>query len=896
MTNPSSPHRSQRKRRLVQPAVNDDVRRELDFHLAERTDELIDQGWSEADAEAEARRRFGDRQAIEQTCRTQERRRRNTQRRSDMFDVLAQDLRFTLRQLIQRPAFTIASLITLTLGIGAVSTMYTLVQGVLLHELPFRESTRLVNLWELSPTGNDIRVSKPNINDWTEESRSFQSIAFYSGWSGEEPVVTANGAINVETIEVSRDFFQVLGVDPLVGRTFTAEETQPGGTAAVLVSEQFWRDRLAAPPSLDGVEVRVRGEQAQVVGVIPTESLLPINTSVWHAAERSSDPSGRSAHNWAVLARLADGVSLSQARIEMNTIAAGIKATHGDDASSDAVTIRPIKEQLMGKSAKPLYFLFGASALVLLLAATNLATGLLARAIDRREEITLRSALGAGAGRLVRQLLTESVVLTTLGGILGSGFAFAALQVLQTIDSRIPRLDNVRVDGGVLLVTLGISALTGLIFGLIPALRAAKVDLRSAMSESRAGDTGRQRLWATMVASEVAIALVLLVGSLMLLSELWTLLSRNTGFEVEEVIALDIAVPNILVPDDFDPGLYAQVESRVAAFHDQFSQSLAALPGIAAAAVTSELPLRGTNTNGRICLVPRDCDGDEELQGYAGYRLVSPDFFGLLNVPILAGRGLSDSDHAAAEFVAVVNRTFAERYFPEGDAIGQQILSGGMDLHGAKPTRIVGVVGNILHRGVDEDPVREVYYPAAQRALRTRYSSYLVRAEPGALDAALNTIQDFIVREHPQLPPEVVTLEAVRVESLSERRFALFVLSALALVALGLALTGIWAVVTYRVTQRRREIGVRIALGLSRRGVFGLIFKDTAKLLIGGVLVGSALAISLTRTLRTQVDGLDGHPGVFLVSALILVIAGFAASWLPARRASATEPTIAMRS
>ena len=887
----------QRGRRIVAPSVADDVRREIQFHLEMRRDELIAAGWSSADATAEAERCFGDRPRIERSCRTLERRSRQKTERADMFDTLRQDLKFSFRQLLARPTFTLAALITLTLGIGAVSTMYTLIQGVLLYDLPYAEPDRIVNLWERSARGNDIRVGYPNFEDWRDRSTSFENIAYYNGWAGEEAIQTDRGAINVRSTEVSGAFFQVFGVEPILGRTFGGDELEVGAPTVAVVSERFWRTELGAVADLEQASLRMAGENVPIVGVMPESFAHPPGIDLWGNADRNGKSTARTAHNWSVVARLAEGRTIDAARAEMNTIAADIKAQHGDDVDSAEVSMRTIKSQIVGSTRSALLFLFGASALVLLLAATNLASGLVARSIERESEMTLRGALGAGQGRLLRQMLTESVVLTTLGGALGTLFAYGALLLLRRIDVQIPRLEDVRLDATVLLVTLTIAALTGLVFGLIPALRASRIDLRSSMSAVRAGDVTRQRVWNVMVASEVALALVLLVGSLMLVSELWSLLGRSTGFTTEHVAVMDIVVPDVQLPADMNLAAFAEAEQQIEAFHRRFLEELRSQPAVLEVAISHSVPLRGNNINGQICLVPRDCSDDESLQAYPGYRLVSEDYFSLLDIPVLEGRAFRAGDTAESEFVAVINRALAERHFPNGDAIGQQILSGGMDIHGDKPTRIIGVVGNVLHVGLDDQVRTEIFYPVQQRALRTRYASVLVQTEPGKTAGLVRDLQNFLRSRYPAIPPEVVTLDSIRVESVGDRRFALMVLSSLALVALGLALTGIWAVVNYRVAQRRKELGVRMALGLKPAGVLRLVLGDTARLLSAGAVVGGVLAYIGVRVLRNQVGGLDGEwlPQM-LVGVVILLVAGLAASWLPARGATKIQPLETLRS
>ncbi len=872
-------------------SVAQDVDREIAFHLEMRTRELVASGWRPREAESEARRQFGDVKATAARCRALEQRRRTAERRSDVFDALRIDLRYAMRQMVRNPGFTASALLTLTLGIGALSAMVTLVDNILLRPLPYPEAHRVMQVWERAEEGHAMRLARPNYEDLRERWRGHEQIALYDGWVGSTAVVGGARPAQAQSVGVSSGFFDVLATAPLRGRTFDGDEARIGGRRAVVVSERFWRRQLGSRDALEGLSLRFFGDTWPVVGVMPEVFDFPPGTDLWYPAEVYEDTSTRTSHNWAAIARLRADVSLERAREEADAVFAQLRSeVPTDEIDAFGAVLVPIHDQMVGGTGRALWFLFGAATLVLLLAATNLSSGLLARAMERRAEMSVRGALGAGGARLVRQLITESTLLTVVGGLLGAAFAFGSLRLLKSLaGERIPRLEETAVDLRVLLITLGVALVTGALFGLVPAAYAARVDIRSVLTDARAGNRGHGRIWNLLVGGEVALALILVVGALLMVYELASLLQRSPGFETSQVLALTVEAQDLSTPDDADIDSYLAVEPEIAAFQARFQQQLRSRPGVGTTGIISHLPLSGRDANGRLCIGGQPCDDDESRQAYAGYRLASDGYFEALGIPVLQGRAFAPSDDAEAPFVAVVNRAFAERYLGRREAVGQTLLSGGMDLHGEQPTEIVGVVGNVLHYGLDQQVRPEVFYPARQRPLRTRTTTHVVRSAI-APDALRTELEGWLRSAYPELPPEIVSLREVRLESVRDRRFSLLVLGGMATLALGLALTGVWAITSYRVAQRHHEFGVRIALGLEPGGVMRLVGRDVLRLLLVGGAVGGALAWAASRLLAGRVAGLQTEPVVFLAALLVLLVTGLLAAWWPARRATTIDP------
>ena len=901
MTGERPPRRPVRRppRRFGERSIAEDVDRELELHLELRSEELIAEGWSPAEARAEALRVFGDRNHVAARCRELEARRRRARRKADMIDALRQDLGFALRQLRSHPGFTAAALLTLALGIGATSTIFSLVDGVLLRPLPWPEPERVMAIAEISESGRPNGVSTPNYEDWRRSSVTFDAMSVWSGWV--ETVVVGDEAWNVPQSVVSGEFLAVFGVAPRIGRDFVAEELVPGGDPAMLVSDRFYRRHLDPSRPLAEQTIQMWGKTFRVVGVTPPGFAFPEDAELWTPRELSVDTSGRTAHNWEVVARLAPDVRVESAQAELTHVARSLQEEHAGDNDAFDARVTPIKAVLVGPSREPLLMLFGAAFLVLMVSASNIAGALLARGLRRRTELGIRSALGAGRLRLVRQLLTETSVLTVSGGVLALGLAHLAIRVVKAIEpGRLPRLAEVAIDGRALVFTLAISLLTGVLFGLVPALLSARTGLRAILAEgARSSSAGRGRTpaWSVLIGGEVALAMVLLVGAGLLLEGLWNLLRVDPGFRTAEVLTFDLTVPGVEPPTEADPEVYRELERAVGAFLARFEADLGAIPGVERVALTSSLPLAGSDVNGTVCLTASggcfDSD-DPAVRGYGSYRVVSGSYFELLGIPLLAGRTFDRRDHADAPHVAVVSEQFARETWPDQDPLGQTLRPVGLDLHDEVPATVVGVVADVRHRGLDAAPRGTFYLSIRQRPGRARWATALFEGASG-IDSIVAPIREKLRTEYPRLPIELVPMERHRLDSVAEERFTSTVLGAFAAVALALAAIGIWSVVSYQVAQRTRELGIRIALGAAPRGVLRLVVRDVLRLVGVGGAVGLAAAFGLSRLLESQLYGVDSRdPGAYLVVALLVLLAALAASLLPAYRAARIDPIAAM--
>ncbi|HVS12323.1 MAG TPA: ADOP family duplicated permease [Thermoanaerobaculia bacterium] len=889
---------SRRLRRFGERSVEEDVARELEFHLAMRTDELIAEGWSPVEARREAERLFGDRPVLAARCHDEELRRRRTREKAHMLDTLRQDLKFAVRQLISRPGFTAAALLTLMLGIGATSALFSLVDGVLLRPFPWPQPERVVAVAEVTAEGRLNAVSTPNFEDWRQQASSLESLSVYSGSTS--AVLVGDEALHVPAYTVAGDFLRVFGIVPQQGRDFVAEELQPGGDPAVLVSDRFYRRHLDPGVALSEQTVELDGRSFRVIGVTPRGFEFPAGADLWLPRELWTDPSTRTAHNWRVVARLAPDATLADARTEMSQVAARLQQEHTGDNDAFDVSVVPIREVLVGASRKPLLLLLGAAALVLLVSASNIAGALLARSFGRRTELATRSALGAERGRLVRQLLTESTLLTVCGGALGLGLAHLAIGVVRASEpGKLPRLDQVAIDSRVLLFTLAVSLATGVVFGLVPALSVSRVGLRDALAEggrTRLGG-GRSRGWSLLVGAEVAVALVLLVGAGLLLESLWKLLRVDPGFRAARVLTQPLATPEVATPSEYDEVVYRELEQQVGTFLARFEEELSGVGGVRRVALTNSLPLASSDPNGTVCLTDAgDCfeTDDAGVRGYGSYRVVSDDYFAVMGISVLAGRTFERGDRPGAAHVAVVSELFARETWPDQVPIGQRIRPVGMDLHDEVPATVVGVVADVRHRGLDASPSGTFYLSIHQRPWRGRWAMALFESATDAA-AIVGPVRETLRTRYPRLPVELVAMETFRHDAVAEERFTSAVLGAFAAVALVLAAVGIWSVVSYQVAQRTRELGIRIALGAAPGGVLRLVIVDVLRIVGVGGALGVVASLGLSRMLESQLHEVSARdPATFLVVAGMLLLAALAASLAPALRATRIDPILAM--
>jgi putative ABC transport system permease protein len=868
-------------RRIHGRTPREDVERELELHLELRTQELVEQGWDEASARAEARRLFGDYRAIRSECAEIATRHRRSSGRARMIEELVQDLRYAVRWLVREPGFALLAVLTLALGIGANAAAFGIVNGVLLAPLPYPQPERLVAVEEVGQHGGPIRVAWPNFVDWTDRARQVELTAHSMPY--ETTVLGGAEPVRPRVTLVGGDFFRVIGVAPRVGRGFVAEERVPGGAAAVVVSDAFWRQQLGAEPDLTKLKLNLSGRSAQVVGVMPPGFSYPDGAELWAPVEpHAPQLTSRTAHNFSVTGRLGEGVPAAAAQAELSGIMREIRERE-TEVSSASVLVSGLHDQHVGEARNALLILLAASGFVLLVACTNLASALLARAARRTRELAIRAALGAPRRRLIRQLLTESMLLSLLGALAGLLLAHLLIDTTrQLAPAAIPRLDAVRLDGWVLGFTTLVAIATALTFGTAPALRATSAQPYQALSESGRGTASprQRRVWSALVGVEVALALMLLVGAGLLIRSFTRVMGVDPGFEAANVLTVTLSLP----------GSKYEGEARVA-YYDRLLEEIRGVPGVESAAVTRTLPLAGFDPSGMF-----DIEGGEIGDGNAHYRVVSPDFFTTMQTPVLHGRTFTTADRAGAQEVIVINQRLAERHFPDQDPLGARIMTGGMDAQGWDVyATVVGVVGDVRTGSLTSPPGAGYYLPYAQRWDRMGDAALVVRARTSTA-AIAEPVRARVRALDGDVPFDIRTYSARIGDSLADRRFMLLVLGTFAGVALVLAAVGIYAVVAFAVAQRTQEIGIRVALGAGASRVLWLVSRSTLTSVGLGVLAGLAGALMLSRILASllfEVEAMD--PLTFAAVALLLVGVAWLAVFVPARRATRVDPLTALR-
>ena len=801
-------------------------------------------------------------------------------------DAIWQDLRYAVRTLTRSPGFALVALVTLALGIGANTAIFSVVNGILLRPLPYDRPEQLVWISEINTRGRPMAVAWPNFVDWRDESGSFTGLSPLS--DGTTTVLGGEEPVRASVALVGQDFWKIFPVQPLRGRLTTPEDHVPGAAPVVVVSRSFWQNELGGR-ALDTYTLEVQGAQVSVVGVLPDAFGFPAGAQMWTPAEPQNQSLSRSSHNWRVVGRLAPGVGLERARDEIDAITKRVVAQATDEdpdyLATGAFTV-PLADEVLGDVREPLLLLLGAAALVLLVACTNLASTLLARGAARGRELAVRASLGAGRGRIVRQLLTESLLLSVLGAAAGIGLAALVVRGLRAAaPGFLPRVADVRIDGTVLLFAVAVAALTALLFGLLPARRLTGMGPGDALRSGGRGNAAATRggVWRFLVGTEVALALVLLAGSALLVRSFRTLLSEDAGFDASDVDVIPVSLSQIK---------YASAEDD-ARFYDRFLSELAALPGVSAAGVLSSVPTEGA-PNGRM-----ELDGDLDEHADGEYVVASAGAFEALDIPLLEGRLFDERDGPDDAHVAVVNRSFAQKYWPGEDAVGKSVTGGGMDNFYQERVfaRVIGVVGDVRQSGLAREPYPTVYFPYTQRPFRIRYSaSVVVEAANGDAAALTSALRDRLRAADPDVPVRIRTLAGVVRASLGERRFVMMVLGGFSLTALILAGVGIFGVVSYSVARRTREMGIRVALGADPGGVLRLVMSAAMRMVAAGLVVGVVGALVLTRIMRSllyQVSPSD--PVAMVAAASLLAAAALLASWIPARVGTRVDPMITMR-
>jgi len=803
-----------------------------------------------------------------------------------MWGAVGYDLRYAVRTLSRSPGFTIAAVLTLAMGIGANAAIFSVVHSVLLKPLPFSDPEALVQVQETNNRGGTMAVAWPNFVDWREESRAFQGLAAYG--VGSTTVLGADRPVSVSVAGVSADFWSIFRVAPLVGRLTTIEDHRVDGPPTLVIGEAFWRRELGGAP-LDEIVLEVRGVRAPVVGVVPAGFDFPGGAEVWSPAEPQGNTS-RTSHNWRVVGRLGGGTTLEVAEQEVDALTRVI-VQREPDADPDFIAVGAslvtLRQRLVGSTRKPLLLLFGAAGLVLLVACTNVASTLLARGTGRARELAIRGSLGADRPRIVRQLLTESVVLALLGGGAGLAMALGVTTLVRALSpSGLPRVEEIGVDPLVLGFAASVAVGSTLLFGLVPALRLTRPDAGGGLRSATRGNSldHRGAIWKVLVGTEVAVALVLLTSSGLLVRSFQQLLSEDLGFDAADVATVSVALSQVKYESEYDH----------ARLYQELIEALEAEPGIRSAGVLTTLPASGSLPNYRL-----ELDGDLSKQAVGGYVVASEGAFEALDIPLLGGRLFDERDGPDAAHVAIVSESFANATWPGENAVGKQVTGGGMDnfWEERRFAEVVGVVGDIRIRDVAEEAYPTLYFPYSQRPFRIQYGAQVVaEAEAGSGADIASVMREVIQRIDSDVPIQVTTQAQIVDDALASRRFTMLLLGGFSLVGLLLAGVGIYGVVAYSVARRTREMGIRVALGADPNSVGRMVIRSSMRLVAGGVVVGTAAAILTARLLRSFLYGVTpGDPVTMLGVIAVLVGTALMASWLPARAGTRADPMVTMR-
>ena len=869
---------------LTRAQIEADVDEELAFHLEMRARELVARGVPDAMAHDEARRQFGDLDFTRHYCRDEDRSRERERRRMTRFDELRQDLSYAVRALRAARGFAVVTLLTLAVGIGANTAIFSVVRGVLLQPLPFANADQLDRIRSKSTTADEAAspLSEPDFLDVRAASRSYVSMAgyFYMEGNSGKDLTGAGTPEYLQSAMVTDRFFETLGTPAWLGRWISQEESD-GKVPVVVLSHGLWQRRFGADRGIVGRAITLGGVPHTVVGVMPPQFTYPADRmDVWIPLSTvPPDDIGRArfARFLAVIGRRAPAVSPEQAKDELAAIARRLAAQYPENADWKSFEVQSLRESLLGEVQRPLLVLLGAVAFLLLMTCANVAGLLLARASTRERELAVRAALGAGRGRIVRQLLTESLVLALAGGVLGVLLALAGVKVLvQLAAAELPRLDEVRVDGTVLLFSLVASLLAGLIFGLTPALRAARTDLREGLHAGGRGNTSAagQRLRAALVVVQVAVALVLAIGAGLATTSVSRLLDVDPGFRPANILTVTFSLDGDRYPDR--GAQYLSVLERIRA-----------VPGVVSVGAAKDLPLRGAGENAGVKVVGGSVPADQEQR--PALNMVSPDYFRTLGVPLKAGRDFTPADRSGAPLVFIVNEALARKYWPGQDAIGKLL-----DIGNGTQVPVVGVVGDVRQRSLAEPPEPTIYTSNMQigrsrtsTAIRT--SGEPLRMANSVIDAIRSTDRELTIRS-------VASMDDVVRSTVARPRLIASLLVLFGLMGLALGALGLHGVLAYAVSQRRQEIGVRVALGATPAKVLRMVVTQGLALAAIGVTIGVVAALLVTRYMSGLLFGVGAtDPVTFVAVAGTLLLVALAATLVPARRAVRIPPMIAMR-
>lgn len=806
-----------------------------------------------------------------------------------------QDLRYGFRMLIKNPGFTAVAAITLALGVGANSAIFSVVNGVLLKSLPYKEPERLVRVFETNPTFPKFPVSPANFLDYREHSQVFEDFATF--YRSDLQLAESDRPERLTAMQVSAGFFRLLGFEPVLGRDFQPSEEQEANSRVVVLSHHFWQSHFSSDPQIIGRSVRLNGILFTIIGVMPAGlqhiggdyHSLPHgeNVDVWWPLSLDRVRNRRGSHYLNAVARLKAGITKEQAETEMNVIAANLEQQYPNSNKEWRIKLIPLRQEIVGEVQPMLLVVGGAVGFVLLIACVNVANLLLARTTAREKEIAVRSALGAGRRRIIRQILTESMLIALLGGVFGLLLGIWGVRGLIALSpDKLPRLQMVGIDGRMFAFTLCMALLTGVIFGLAPALNVSKANLNELLKDSSRGSTGglrHRRLRGMLVIAEVSLAFVLLTGAGLLMRSFIYLQRVDPGFNPERVMTASLDMSYERYKD----------RSEMSRFFERLLERVQALPGVRSAGATTDLPWTGYDENTSFIIEGRTYP--EGSEPHARYHSVTPDYFRTISVPLKAGRFLNEKDDAAAAKVLLINESMARRYWPDEGAIGKRI-SFRSNPSEKDWTTVVGVVGDVKDTPSAAVAEPAFYWPLGQNIWQSEVF-LAIRADIDPLALVEPVRREVLALDKDLAIADVNNLEQIAGAAVNGPRFALLLIGIFAVVALILAVVGIYGVISYSVGQRSHEIGVRMALGAQQSDVLKLVIRQGVILILIGVAIGATSSLALTRVMGSFLFGVSAtDPPTFAIISLLLGGVALAACYIPARRAMKVDPMIALRS
>jgi putative ABC transport system permease protein len=871
---------------LQREKVEHDIDEELRCHLEILIEENRKKGMTPEEARLEAMKSFGNIGRIKDQARDV--------RGGGMIEVLLQDIRYGFRIMVKSPGFTIIALLALALGIGANTAIFSVVNGILIRPLPYHDPEKIITIWEPSRDGHTLGLTDLEFFDIRQHNQVFEEVAAYA--TGATNLTGVGEPERIFGTWVSSGFFPVLGVQPMLGRTFTAEEDTPQPAPVVVVSYGLWQRRFGSNPNIIGQKISLNGISRTIIGVMPrifqfdykeVEIWLPLGLD-----RANVDPGNRS---YNAIARLKNGITLDQARSQINNLTAHLAAEYKKRYtkvlnSTDRVNLIPLRELIVGNVRGALLILFAAIGFVLLIACANVANLLLARSETRQKEIAIRMALGVSRLRVIKQLLTESMMLSLMGGALGLLLAFWGVRVMVALaPASLPRTSEIGLDGMVLVFTFGVSLLSGVLFGLVPGLQFSNPNLVLAIKEGRTeiGIREKSRTRQVLVISEIALAMVLVAAAGLMIKSFSRLLNVDPGFNPQNVLTARIALPQ----SKYEQG------QQIDAFYNKLLERIQTLPEVDAVGTITVLPLSGFNSNASFEIEGRQRASDDVIQN-ADYRMVSIDYFRAMGIRLLKGRHFSSSDHENAPAVIIINEAMAEDFWFGENPIGKRINLG---VPGSPWLTIIGVVKNVKHKALDAISKPEMYFLQSQNAYASVLGVYpsvtlaaRSQSDPLLLSGAIKSIVQGLDKDVPV--SKIETMEEVVADSVAQPRFLMLLLAIFGAVAMMLAAIGVYGMISYSVSRRSHEIGIRMALGAQARSILKLVVSQGMVLALIGMALGLALALALTRIITSllfEVSATDAQ--TFIGISILLLMVTLMAILIPARRALSVDPIVTLK-